>query len=127
MALSSERLHQIRSPRIIVSGQALYPKAFLDQTGSSASGIPTVLLYDSQVPLEYLCGLLNSALYRAIYRVCWGTLAMSGGYMRFGPPQIKRLPLPEASDRSIKTIVTQVRRLMEVSEVPIMTRSSRLV
>ncbi|MGO8749506.1 MAG: Eco57I restriction-modification methylase domain-containing protein, partial [Thermoguttaceae bacterium] len=117
-ALSSERLHQIRSPKIIVSGQALYPKAFLDQTGSFASGIPTVLLYDSQVPLEYLCGLLNSALYRAIYRVCWGTLAMSGGYMRFGPPQIKRLPLPEASDRSIKTIVTQVRRLMEVSEVP---------
>ncbi len=70
--LSAQRLRQIQSPKIIISGQALYPKAFLDAGGSFASGIPTVLLYDSRLPLEYLCGLLNSALYRVIYRVCWG-------------------------------------------------------
>ena len=95
----------------------VYPKAFLDESGDFASGIPTVLLYDAKMPLEYLCGLINSRLYRAFYRVCWSTLAMSGGYMRFGPPQVKRLPLPCASPGEIGSIVKLVRKLVAAYRV----------
>ncbi|MFA5451316.1 MAG: Eco57I restriction-modification methylase domain-containing protein [Dehalococcoidales bacterium] len=102
--LNKERQHQIDSSKVIVSGQALFPKAFYDRQGEFASGIPTVLLYDAKVPLGFLCGLLNSNLYREIYRIYWSTLAMSGGYMRFGPPQIKRMPLPEASPEQMDQI-----------------------
>ena len=111
--LNKERQHQIDSSKVIVSGQALFPKAFYDRHGEFASGIPTVLLYDAKVPLGFLCGLLNSSLYREIYRIYWSTLAMSGGYMRFGPPQIKRMPLPEASPAQIDQIVAWVLSLQD--------------
>ncbi len=43
---------------------------------------------------------------------------MSGGYMRFGPPQIRRLPLPRASDNSIQVIVEKVHELIAATQDP---------
>jgi len=103
-------VHQIQSPKIIVSGQALHPKAFWDELGEYASGIPTVLLYDSTVPLGFLCGVVNSAVFADMYNLLWSTLAMSGGYLRFGPPQLKRMPVPTASEAVMKRIAGLVHK-----------------
>lgn len=60
--LSRTRIKQMNSSKIIISGMAKRPKAFLDINGEYAAAKSTVIIYDSQVDLAFLCGLLNSSL-----------------------------------------------------------------
>lgn len=106
--LPAARAEQVRMPKLGLAGQALRPEAIWDARGELAFAIPSVLIYDGKLPLAYLCGLLNSSLYAELYRALWGHLAMRGGYLRFGPPQLRRLPLPEASQRKIDEMVELV-------------------
>ncbi len=111
--LSKERYHQVNCQKIILSGQARFPEAYFDETAAYAAGIPAVFIYDSIIPLDFLCGVLNSSLYREIYRILWSALAMSGNYMRFGPPQLQRLPYPRATKEQVETIGKWVRKVQE--------------
>jgi hypothetical protein len=109
--LSKVRLYERSAPKVVVSGMARYPKAFCDETGEYMGAKSTVLLYDSRVDLFYLCALLNSRPYAALYRVLFESLALSGGYMRFGPPQIGFLPARLATAAVIESISSAARQL----------------
>lgn len=93
--LSERRLEQIRSPKIIISGMGLVLEAYWDILGEYAPAKSTVVVYNSkrQYSLGYLCSILNTKISSFIYNTLFKTLSLSGGYMRFGPPQIERLPI----------------------------------
>lgn len=110
-ALSKERYHQFTTPKIIVAYQTRYPETYFDETGEIAAGIPVHFIYDSRIALDFLCGVLNSSLYREVYRILFSSLAMSGKYMRFGTPQLEKLPRPEPSASQESIIANCVRTL----------------
>jgi hypothetical protein len=92
------------------------PTAFHDKGGEYASGIPTVIIYNSRhdYSLDWIARILNSDLGALIYLGLYGSLALSGGYMRFGSPQIANFPVPVtpptaslegASDEAVQAMI----------------------
>ncbi len=66
--------------------------------GGIAAGKSTVVV----IPIEkqdglFLAAIINSQPMSEIYHSLFGSLSLSGGYLRFGPPQLRALPIPEAS------------------------------
>lgn len=100
--IPKKRKQQALSPKVIISGMAKRPVAFLDREGEYLSGKSTVIICDSasEVSLEALTTILNSKLGALIYLGLYSGLALSGGFMRFGPPQISAFPIPGSLDAS---------------------------
>lgn len=71
---------------------ALEPRAFLDLQGEYAGAYVTYIFETSQT-LHYLCGIINSKLIAFLFRLLYDSLAMGGGYLRFQPPQMRRIPI----------------------------------
>ena len=71
---------------------ALEPRAFLDLRGEYAGAYVTYIFKTSQT-LRYLCGIINSQLVAFLFRLLYDSLAMGGGYLRFQPPQMRRIPI----------------------------------
>jgi hypothetical protein len=90
--MPERRIEQARSPKIIICKVALEPRAFLDVKGEYA-GAYTTYVFEKAMPLSFITGILNSRLMNFLYRSLYDALAMGGGYLRFQPPQIRRLPI----------------------------------
>ena len=90
--MPERRIQQARRPKLMVCKVALEPRAFLDINGEYSGAYVTYIFEKSQ-SLHYLCGLINSKLIAFLFRQLYDALAMSGGYMRFQPPQMRRLPI----------------------------------
>jgi TaqI-like C-terminal specificity domain len=90
--MPSRRVEQARSPKIIICKVALDPRAFLD-TGGQYAGAYTTYVLESGLSLAFITGIINSRLMSFLYRTLYDALAMGGGYLRFQPPQIRRLPI----------------------------------
>lgn len=95
--VSARRVNQMTSAKVIVSGMAKRPTCVWDTTGIAAGKSTVLVIPNSGVDGAYLCGLLNSKVMERVYSVLFGSLSLAGGYMRFGPPQIRALPVPEAT------------------------------
>lgn len=97
-AIPQKRKQQALSVKVIISGMAKRPVAFFDAQGEYLSGKSTVIICDPKrdVSLEDLTAILNSKLGALIYLGLYSGLALSGGYMRFGPPQISAFPIPRS-------------------------------
>ena len=96
-SISNNRRMQIGSPKIIVSGLSKRLTCIPDLDGLAA-GKSTVLIFPSNdYDIMFLCGLLNSDLMNRLYHAMYGSLSLSGGYLRFGPPQLKTLPIPQVA------------------------------
>ncbi len=67
------------------------PGVFTNITGLYFIKIPSLQLYD----LFAILSILNSKFMDNIFKVLFGTLHMSGGYLRFNGSFIKRLPMPD--------------------------------
>lgn len=95
--IPKKRVQQALSPKVIISGMAKRPVAFLDEEGEYLSGKSTVIICNAttEASLEDLTVILNSKLGALIYLGLYSGLALSGGYMRFGPPQISAFPIPD--------------------------------
>ncbi|HEU5088430.1 MAG TPA: hypothetical protein VFT99_13330, partial [Roseiflexaceae bacterium] len=65
-----------------------------DAEGSVLPAKSTVVIAGQQADLWYLLGLLNSAPASRLYRAMFGGLALAGGYVRIGAPQLRQLPVP---------------------------------
>jgi len=111
--VSETRRKQILQQKIIMSGMSKRPKVFYDDIGRAAAK-STVILLESTCDLEFLCGLLNSNLYAFIYNALFGSLALSGGYLRFGPPQIQKLPV-RIPDKDFQSQATEL--VMKIQEI----------
>ncbi|HRX78179.1 MAG TPA: TaqI-like C-terminal specificity domain-containing protein, partial [Pirellulaceae bacterium] len=95
--IPERRREQATSPKIIVSGLTKRPTAFFDRSGEYLAGKSTVLLMErrSGTQLDAVSAILNSELGALIYLGLFGGLALAGGYLRFGPPQIATFPVPQ--------------------------------
>ncbi|WP_108485428.1 Eco57I restriction-modification methylase domain-containing protein [Oceaniglobus ichthyenteri] len=98
--IPKKRQEQALKPKIIISGMAKRPVAFLDFRGEYLSGKSTVIILDPKngASLRSLTAILNSKLGALIYFGLYSGLALSGGYLRFGPPQISAFPIPAKLD-----------------------------
>ncbi len=94
-AVPERRRAQSHASKIILSGMALRPQAYLDP-GLSQACVATVIITGANWPLAALCAYLNSGVIARIYRAMYGGLALSGGYLRFGKRELGGLPFPAA-------------------------------
>lgn len=94
--LPPARKKQSTSPKVIVSGMSKQPVAFFDEYGEYLAGKSTVIILgdDERLGLKVIEAFINSKVVALIYRALYGGLALSGGYLRVGPPQISSLPFP---------------------------------
>jgi len=76
------------------------PGIFTNITGLYFIKIPS---YDTN-KLFCLLAILNSRLIDSVFKTLFGTLHMSGGYLRFNGSFIKRLPMPNYFPRSISQL-----------------------
>jgi hypothetical protein len=120
--ISERRKNQIRSPKIVVSGMSKRPTCFWD-AGKYAAGKSTVLVIPGRdISGEYLVGIINSDVMKQIYETLFGSLSLSGGYLRFGPPQMSELPVPNATktqQNEISCLVKQISSLHELYGYPL--------
>lgn len=98
--IPESRRTQALKPKVIISGMAKRPVAALDANGEYLSGKSTVIIYDPKetADLSAITAILNSRIAALIYFGLYSGLALSGGYLRFGPPQISAFPVPKKLD-----------------------------
>lgn len=96
--LSETRLRETMSEKLIIVGMGLEIETLYDK-GKYLAGKSTVLVLsrENSYNLKFLCSCLNSKLISFVYRELFGSLALQGGYLRIGPPQIERIPVPHIS------------------------------
>jgi len=96
-AISSRRVRQIEAGKLIISGMSKRPTCFWDSGGIAAGKSTVIVIPRKKIDGDYLAAVINSQVMTEIYKTLFGSLSLSGGYLRFGPPQIKALPIPDAS------------------------------
>ena len=103
-AISPIRRRQIESAKIIISGMAKRPTAVWDRAGIAAGKSTVVVHPNDGVNGLYLTCVINSEVMRQLYLALFGSLSLAGGYLRFGPPQIRSLPIAIPSDNMVARI-----------------------
>ncbi len=96
--LLPRRAVQTRAAKIVVAGLARRLECVLDPGGLLAGKSTSLVLPADDSPtldLALLLALLNSAAASVMLRRQFGGLALSGGYLRIGPPQLRALQLPD--------------------------------
>jgi hypothetical protein len=126
--MPDRRINQSRAPKIIVCKVALQPRAFLDDAGEYLGAYTTYIL-GRETSLAYLTGILNSRLMNFVFRTLYDALAIGGGYLRFQPPQIRRLPIRpiDFSNKKDKTaherLVSLVDQMLSLNKSLVATQS----
>jgi hypothetical protein len=95
--VSANRVRQIEAGKLIISGMSKRPTCFWDSGGIAAGKSTVIVIPKTGMVGNYLAAVMNSQTMAEIYTMLFGSLSLSGGYLRFGPPQVKALPIPEAS------------------------------
>jgi len=92
--MPERRVKQGQGPKIVLAKVALRPHAFHDVQGEYV-GAYTTYVFERSTPLSTLVAILNSSLVAFVFRVLYDALAIGGGYLRFQPPQMRRVPIPK--------------------------------
>ena len=110
--VKNQRVNQIRAQKLIISGMSKRITCVYDRQGIAA-GTSTVLVI-GRTPMEnaFICGLLNSDFMQRIYTVMFGSLSLAGGFLRYGSPQIRELPIPKVSAAEQRPFVALVDRIL---------------
>lgn len=93
-AISSTRLAQARAKKVVIAGMCVGLEACCDILGEYLAGKSTVVILDCVLDERCLVAILNSKYCSFVYREIFGSLALQGGYLRVGPPQVRRIPVP---------------------------------
>ena len=111
------RRQQARTSKLILAKVSLAPKAFADHNGEFAAAYCTYVFPQENVSLRALTGILNSNVVAFAARLMYGALAMSGGYIGFQPPQLRRIPVCDLTDVGrIKPLEDTVIRLEKLHQ-----------
>jgi type I restriction-modification system DNA methylase subunit len=112
--LPEKRVIESQQPKIIIGGMTKVLECFMDK-GEYFAGKSTTIIVNSEYPLEYLLGILNSKLITYFYRERFSGLSLQGGFYRLGPPQLQQLPIANPNnDKDIAfKIVEAVKNLLE--------------
>jgi hypothetical protein len=94
--LSENRKQQYSSEKLVFAGMTKRLEAIWDP-GRVAGAVPTVQVFQTPLhqdrSLKYELGILNSKLIDWIFDQYFASLALAGGYLRIGVPQIKAIPI----------------------------------
>ena len=85
-------------------------ECYLDN-GQYLAGKSTTIVFDSNIDLKVLVGILNSKLMSFFYATYFKSLSLAGGFFRFGTPQIKLLPIAKDKDNIYKSLSEVVNKL----------------
>ncbi len=110
--LFEKRYEQSNLNKIIVGGINKRLECYLDY-GQSLAGKSTTIVV-SRHDLRPILAILNSKLMTSYYRTMYGSLSLSGGYIRIGPPQIKELPI-KISDEFNNDVITLVDKMITLN------------
>src|SRR5450756_781653 len=72
-------------------------------------GAYTTYVFERALPLGALVAVLNTSLMAFVFRLLYDALAMGGGYLRFQPPQMRRLPIPASLSSAAPSAVSVAR------------------
>lgn len=124
--LSSKRLQEASSPKLIIAGMTRRMEGFLDEEGLYVAGKSTTIVMADLDMLRYIEAILNSRLMTVYSRIFHSALTMSQGYMRLGPPQIRALPLPDPDKGTMErcaALVDEVKRGMTASDMEVILQA----
>ncbi|MCZ2155720.1 MAG: BREX-1 system adenine-specific DNA-methyltransferase PglX [Bryobacterales bacterium] len=93
------RLKETSSRKIILAGMTSVLEAILDEGGMVVAKSCVLVRNASPAMSYFLLGLINSSISTYVFRRLFDAISLQGGYLRIGPPQVKRLPVPLASTR----------------------------
>ena len=119
--MPERRIDRAQTPKIIIGKVAREPRAFPDIEGEYV-GAYTTYVFLNNITIEYITGLINSRFMEFLYRTLYDALAMSGGYLRFQPPQVRRLPIRTIDFSDVEdvarheTMVGLVGRMLKLHE-----------
>jgi hypothetical protein len=128
-ALPPRRLEQARSPKVIVAGMTRRLECVADRRGQWLAAKSTSIVRPRDArDVPYLAAVLNSDLMTRVLRAMFPGLSMSGGYLRVGPPQLRRLPLRPVcwNDASEARAGERIVELAELGEREAMERAVRV-
>lgn len=111
--LPPTRLRQALTPKIIIAGMTLRLECCIDTEGAIlAAKSTTLVMGHNQLP--HLLSILNSNLMRFVYQQEFGGDKLSGGYLRIGPPQIGRLPIPKIAGKQATRLTSLANSMLSV-------------
>ena len=87
------RYKQARAAKLILAGMVKALEGVYDTDGIMLAGKSTVIIMDSLLALSYILALVNSKLLTLLCEEIFGSLALSGGFLSIGPPQVEKLPI----------------------------------
>lgn len=108
--LYSQRYEESLKDKIIIGGMCKVLECYLDN-GQYLAGKSTTIVFDSNIDLKVLVGILNSKLMSFFYATYFKSLSLAGGFFRFGTPQIKLLPIAKDKDNIYKSLSEVVNKL----------------
>jgi len=91
--LPAKRRSQALTPKIIVAGMTRRLECMIDLEGSLLAGKSTSLVFP-QLDACYLLAILNSKAVSYFYSAVFGGNKLQAGYLRVGPPQLRKVPVP---------------------------------
>jgi len=122
--VKAKRRAQIASAKVIVSGMAKRPTAVWDDEGIAAGKSTVIVIPKVSDDGPFIAALLNSRFVADLYKVMFGALSLAGGYMRFGPPQLKALPVPQASSEEKSELARLVHMMINQEDATDRARES---
>ncbi len=91
--LPPKRRLQAFTPKIVIAGMTKHLECMADLHGEVLAAKSTSIVL-SQVDLRFLLGVLNSKAASFFYSSVFGGNKLQGGYLRIGPPQLRKVPVP---------------------------------
>jgi hypothetical protein len=112
---SENRYEQAKKTKIIIAGMTKRLECCLDE-GHYLAGKSTTIVVPKTINPKVLLAFLNSKLMTFVYKDLFKSLSLAGGYMRVGPPQIKRLPIKKVSDAQEQAVTKLVDKMLSLNE-----------
>ncbi len=109
--ISSSRLIQANSCKIIIAGMAREIEAFYDNGEYLAGKSTTIILGNSQ-ELKILTAILNSKVISFWFARFYHSLTMAGGYFNISTNEINNIPIPKIPKSAQKPFITLVNQIL---------------
>jgi len=90
-------------------------EVFFDDGNYLAGKSTTIILENGKIDLHYLLALLNSKLISFWFMTYFRSLKLSGGYLRIGNNEIKKIPIASPDNPNCYTIVALVQKIQELT------------
>lgn len=113
--ISNKRYEEAQKNKIIVAGMTKKLECYLDD-GHYLAGKSTTIIASDKIDLKSVLAVLNSKLMTFCYKNLFKSLSLQGGYMRVGPPQIKKLPIKQMSEPQQQPLISLVDKIITLNK-----------